>query len=241
MSRNRQIEQHAATRVEIKATARKLMADQGSAALSIRAIGREMQLTAPALYYYYPSREALITDLILDAFNALADALEAVRDAHAGQTAGRRLMHICLAYREWALAHPVDFALIYGTPIPGYQAPEDTTVPAATRAYVIIARLLDEALRTGELVPWAGRQELPGELRAALLAQTAPLEAAGVHLSLAAHYLTAVGWSRIHGVIMLELFEHIQPVVGDVAVFYRLQLEEMFGMSAQPSAFSNQQ
>jgi AcrR family transcriptional regulator len=118
------------TREEIKAFARQQMAAEGTAALSLRAIARDMEMTAPALYRYFPSREDLITALIVDAFNALADALEAADAAPTQQDYGSRLRAVLMAYRGWALEHPTDFQLIYGNPIPGYSAPRELTVPA---------------------------------------------------------------------------------------------------------------
>src|SRR5262245_85809 len=122
MPPTRREKQYAATSAEIKDTARRLMAEHGTAGVSIRAIARAMGLSAPSLYHYFPNRDELITALISDAFNALADELEQVRDRTAG-TAAERLMAVVLAYRSWALAHPLDFQLIYGNPIPGYVAP----------------------------------------------------------------------------------------------------------------------
>ncbi|HVN54358.1 MAG TPA: TetR/AcrR family transcriptional regulator [Anaerolineaceae bacterium] len=228
MSRTRKEEQHHAIREEIKAAARELMAQEGSSGLSIRAIGRMMEMTAPALYHYYPSREALITDLILDAFNSLGEQVEGTRDLHADEPAPSQLLAVCLAYRQWALDHPTDFALIYGTPIPGYVAPGQKTVPAASRSYLTFVSILARALESGEIQPPDWLRDPPAEQQAAMRRLAEPYQQMGLDFPLNAHYMTAVGWTRMHGVIMLELFNHLQPVVGDVDAFYRLQLEEMF-------------
>lgn len=227
MSQIRRQEKHAAIRAEIKNTARKLMAAHGTAGLGMRAISREMDLTAPAIYHYYPSRDALITDLILDAFNALGEAMEQARDSAAREPVKQQIMAAILAYRDWALAHPIDFQLIYGNPIPGYTAPEDITAPAAERPYRLMINLISSALKQIT----TSRPSIPSRVPVGLEGQMAILARLygaddDPDLALAA-YLTLIGWSRIHGIIMLELFNHIQPVVGDTETFYRLQAESM--------------
>lgn len=227
MSKARREEHHASIRAEIKAAARHLMQLEGTAGISIRGIGRQMEITAPALYHYYASRDTLLTDLIVDAFNALADALEKAQDDSAGLPPAGQLMSVLLAYRTWALAHPIDFQLIYGNPIPGYEAPDETTVPATTRSFLVIGELIASALETTSRTPRPEYTRIPEELEGFIQAMCDQLVESGAHLAPLACYLTAVGWPRIHGVIMLELFNHIQPVVGDVNTFYRIQIEDM--------------
>ena len=120
--------ERSATIAQIKAVARQQMAEHGTAGLSLRGIGREMGITAPAIYNYFPRLDDLITALIVDAFTALADAIEAAELAVQSETCGPKILASCLAYREWAITHPVDFQLIYGNPISGYVAPADITV-----------------------------------------------------------------------------------------------------------------
>ncbi len=228
MSKTRRQEQHASIRAEIKAAACHLMELEGTAGISIRGIGRQMDITAPALYHYYASRDALLTDLILDAFNALADALEKARDDSAGLPPAGQLMNMLQVYRTWALAHPIDFQLIYGNPVPGYEAPGETTTPAATRSFIMIGELISAALEMKTLTPRLEYTRIPDELDGFIQVLCNQLVESGANLVPLACYLTAVGWPRIHGVIMLELFNHIQPVVGDVNTFYRIQIEDMF-------------
>ncbi|NJL92723.1 MAG: TetR/AcrR family transcriptional regulator [Anaerolineae bacterium] len=212
MTATRRDQVRAATLEEIKAVARQQMAASGTADLSLRAVARSMGLTAPALYRYYPNRDALVTALIVDAFNALADHLEAAQAVATGNF-GERFMAVIAAYRGWALAHPVDFQLIYGNPIIGYEAPREETVPAASRNLAILAELLAEGLAEGKVeqprVPAWFVQHLetlrgPGR-------QSAPIEAL---------YLSVVGWMPLHGILMLELFNHLQPVVGQTDAFF---------------------
>ena len=119
---------------QIEAVARQQRAQHGTAGLSLHGIAREMGITAPAIYNYFPQLEDLITALIVDAFNAPADAMEAAEVAEASERPYDKIMALCMAYQEWAVAHPTVFQLIYGNPIPGHHAPEEITIPLGSRS-----------------------------------------------------------------------------------------------------------
>ena len=201
-------------RDQIKQVARAQMAQHGTAGISLRGIARELGITAPAIYNYYPRLDDLITALIVDAFSALADAIEAAEAATTSETCGPRILASCLAYREWAIAHPVDFQLIYGNPIPGYEAPAEITVPLARRPFDGLYRLFLAAYETGELTIPAEYAPVPPAIRTHFAAVMPP---EGAALPDALLCLLMSGWARIHGMVMLELFEHLGPVVGDTA------------------------
>lgn len=234
MPKVRDQQQYTELRESIKATARQHMAADGTAALSLRAIARDLNLTAPALYRYFASRNDLITALVLDAYNALADALQAASQRQPDVDVATRLYAVLLGYRDWALAHPIDFTLIYGNPIPGYEAPREPSVAAARRGLVFIVGLLQDTLNSGLLHPQPEYAHLPPTVEAYLseMAEAADIDADPLVL-----YLATVGWTRIHGIIMLELFTHIQPVIGDSEAFYRfeiLHLLRSLGLTPQP-------
>lgn len=225
MAKTRREIQREATIAEIKQTARELMAQHGTTGLSVRAIGRQMGMSATALYRYYASLDDLITALIYDNFNALADTLEAAQQAAESNGADYRgqITSLMLAYRKWALDHPTDFQLLYGNPIPGYDAPGELTVPAASRSLDIFSRLLYRMLKETDFQPQP--QDIPASIHQQLL------ELAGDEadeLMLTALYTSVIGWSRMHGIIMLELFDHIQPVVGDVDALYHDMIDGLF-------------
>jgi AcrR family transcriptional regulator len=224
MSQARREEQHAAIHLEIKNAARKLMVQDGTAGLSMRAISREMDLTAPALYHYYAGRDAVITDLILDAFNALGKTVETTRDDTTQAPLDRQMEAILLAYRGWALEHPINFQLIYGNPIPGYEAPGETTVPAAERSFRVFIELIATALEKGQASCPEPYRRVPSELRDHIRKVTLLYGNPGQPTLILAYYLAVIGWTRIHGIIMLELFNHIQPVVGNAEAFYIEQI-----------------
>src|SRR5882757_3107610 len=113
----------AETSSEIKSIALTLLSTNGADAVSLRAIAREMGMTAGAIYSYYANRDELITALITDVYGALADVMEAAYETVPAGEPGRRVLAVGQAYRQWALANPEEFRLIYGDPVPGYQPP----------------------------------------------------------------------------------------------------------------------
>ncbi len=209
------------TIAEIKTTARQQMAESGTAGVSLSAIARAMELSAPALYRYFASRDNLVTALIVDAFNDLTDAIQAAESAVEGETNAQKIAASCLAYRGWAIAHPVDFQLIYGNPIPGYVAPAEITVPLARRPFDGLVRHFLEAYRSGELIVPTQYTLVPASISVHLAVW---LPEAGYDLPEPLLCLLMSTWARIHGMVTLEIFEHMGPVVGDCAVFYRYEL-----------------
>jgi len=181
---------------EIKAVARRQLATEG-ANLSLRAIARELGMVSSAVYRYFPSRDDLLTALIIDCYNELGEVAEqAVTSAEGG------LLEKWLAYahaiRDWALAHPADYLLIYGTPVPGYQAPPDTVGPASRTTTVILGMLIQGGFgaELKDDVPLPSG--LDAEMRRAMEAI-----GVGVPSALLARGMTA--WIQLFGVITFEL------------------------------------
>src|SRR5579862_8541685 len=142
---------------EIKEEARRQLASVGAYGLSLRAVARELGMVSSALYRYYPSRDDLLTALIIDAYNALGDATEQAIAA-AGGASLRRWLAACHAIRDWAVARPHEYALIYGSPVPGYRAPQATIAPAG-RVPLAFVGLLGCAVATGEVAAEPGAHE----------------------------------------------------------------------------------
>ena len=141
---------------EIKAAARRHLAGDG-ANLSLRAVARDVGLASSAVYRYFASRDELLTALIIEAYDSVGAAAE--RAAAGVADPYDRFLALTHAVRDWAVADPHQWALIYGTPVPGYQAPQDTIGPA-TRVILLIAALVEEAFRTGRIIdgpPITGR------------------------------------------------------------------------------------
>ena len=145
----------------IKATASEHLARSGAPGLSLRAVARDLGLVSSALYRYFPSRDALLTALIVDAYDAVGEVAEGA-DAAAvagGADPGARWLEVCRAVRRWARDAPHEYALVYGTPVPGYSAPGDTVEPAV-RLSRVMAAVVTAAAADGSLRP--PRRPLPG-------------------------------------------------------------------------------
>lgn len=216
---------HQETQAEIKSIARQQMAAEGNESLSLRAVARQMEITAPALYRYFASRDDLITALIVDAFNGLADAMliaDTEQIEQRGQSAyGARLQAVMLAYRAWALAHPTDFGLIYGTPIPGYHAPSEITAAASARGITVPVKVIVEAHQASVLKVPSEYEHLPPTVKT-FIQQL--IEQQHYTADWLPFYIGIMSWTRIHGMVMLELFDHTPPTVGDTEAFYRFEI-----------------
>ncbi|UCC54231.1 MAG: TetR/AcrR family transcriptional regulator [Anaerolineaceae bacterium] len=208
MTETRRERQRAATITEIKQIARRHMAEKGAAALSLRAIAREMGLSSPALYRYFASRDDLVKALIVDAFNSFADTLQAAHDRCLQDDHAARLSAVAHAYRSWALAAPQEYALIFGTPIPAYEAPPDLTGPVAARSMQVLLGVLDDTQRSGK----ANLSDIHATFSPALQRQIQPWTEK-LHYSgdPALLYLAISGWALIHGLVSLEIFGHLDP------------------------------
>ncbi len=163
MKPSRRERKHEATHEEIKTIAWAQIAEHGAATLSLRAIARELGMTAPGLYRYFKDRDALVTALIVDAYASLGDSqIASIADLPLNDHT-RRLRATGLAYRQWALTYPQRYLLIFGTPLPGYHAPMEITQPVAARSLNTLISVLDAAWKAEVL-----KKEKPPELSAKL-------------------------------------------------------------------------
>jgi AcrR family transcriptional regulator len=210
-----------ATINEIKTIARRQMAEQGEAALSLGAIARAMGMTTPALYRYFENRDALVTELIIDAYGSLATALEQADAAAPGADYAARFRATASAYREWAIMHPHDYALIYGTPIPGYHAPRERTVPVAARILLTFGLLLKAAWEAGHLQIPAAYTAMSPALRetAAELMRDVSRDIYAPEVLLTT--LTVRG--LLHGLVWAELYGHFPPGIAESGELYELE------------------
>ncbi|HQY32823.1 MAG TPA: TetR/AcrR family transcriptional regulator [Actinotalea sp.] len=198
---------------EITEHGRAQLATLGGAGISLRAIAREMGMSSSALFRYVPSRDALLTTLIIDSYGSMADAAETAEAAVHEQSPTERWAAICHAVRDWALVHPHEYALIFGSPIPGYAAPPDTIGPAS-RVPVLLSALLLDAPADGAGTPQGG---LAPEVLAAVTPVLATMPD-GVAPDLAVRGLMA--WTYLFGAVSFELFGHRHGVVADPAAFF---------------------
>lgn len=224
MSAKRRERQKEETYQEIIATARQQIAEKGAPALSLRGIARKMGMTAPALYRYFENRDALVTALIMQAYQSLRDQLEATRLSHQAESPTQQLIAVGLAYREWALKFPEDYALIFGTPIPGYEAPAESTFPLARSALGVLILVLKDGQKNGAFHLPKNPPTLSDELIAdsPSAAEFAPVLATALAL-----------WSQVHGLTSLELFNHFAPMIQDPEELFRMELDHRIQILVQ--------
>jgi AcrR family transcriptional regulator len=214
---------------EIKAAARRHLATDG-ANLSLRAVARDMGMVSSALYRYFASRDDLLTALIVDGYDGLGAAVEQADAAVPRADLRGRWVADCMAVRAWALAHPAEYALLFGSPVPGYAAPVDTTV-GATRTPLVLIGILRDGARSGALsvrpehaLPVAVEPDL-----AALCRDNFPdLPPALLGRGMA-------GWVHLFGAVSFELFGHLNNVITARDAFFEYgvrQLADHMGLPA---------
>ncbi|WP_423834638.1 TetR/AcrR family transcriptional regulator [Streptomyces manipurensis] len=216
-------------REEVKEKAWQQIAGSGASALSLNAIARQMGMSGPALYRYFANRDELITELVRDAYRSLADTFAAVGGAAAEATApgtadgaepaGPGLAALAGALRDWAVADPHRYFLVYGTPVPGYRAPEDITAIAAEMMSVLLDACAAVPPVSGGASPDGGIDEHLSEHRG--WAATHPdLPPSALRLALAF-------WSRLHGVLSLELAGHFTGMGLDPARLFDAEVRAL--------------
>lgn len=204
---------------QIKAVARAQLASEGAAGLSLRAVTREVGLVSSAVYRYFASRDELLTALIVDAYTSVADATEQAEKDVRRTDLDRRFLVACHAMREWALAHPHEYALLFGSPIPGYVAPTDTADPATRIPLLLLGILADASAsrRTVDPPPSPLPRSVHADLRALRDTVAPALDDAWL-----VHGIRA--WVQLVGLISFELFGHLHNVVTDYPAHFDLQM-----------------
>jgi AcrR family transcriptional regulator len=213
-------EQHPDLQTAIKKTAWKQIADKGAAALSLRAIARDLNITAPAIYNYFPRRDDLVTALIVDAFTSLGESqIDSIRDLPEDEFA-TRLSTLGLAYRKWAITYPQRYQLIFGTPIPGYEAPADVTVPAAAWSLRPLIEAIHAIFVAGRLRVERSAAMTP-ELESMLEAWSEFMGGTDVEVL----YSALVIWSRVHGLVSMEIGNQMPSFITDPGEIFRREIK----------------
>jgi AcrR family transcriptional regulator len=263
----------AATVTEIKDTARRILVAEGPDGLSLRAIAREMGMTAPALYRYFPSREDLIGALIADLYDELTAAISTAAGAAgdaagriagaatrgaagnpargtargvgggaaAGETAGgdprAGITAASRAFRAWALAHPREFGLLFGSPIPGIDAhSDDSPAGLASERFGQVFGDLVARIYLASPFPVPAEDEMDPELRRQLRDWCSALP---VELPVGAGQVFLSCWIRLYGMVALEVFGHVQFALPDAEPLFEAELRDLavklgFGRSTAP-------
>jgi AcrR family transcriptional regulator len=198
---------------EIVAAGRRQVAASGPAALSLRAVARELGMASSAVYRYFATRDELLTALIVEAYDGLGDAVEAAADPGAGPGAGRsareRWTAACSAVRDWARAHPHEYALLHGSPVPGYAAPQDTVAPGVRVPLALLAVV-------------RGRASVSGTpLDPVLEAQAHQVsDTAAVGVPPAVLVAVAAAWASVFGLVSFELFGQFRGSFDDAGPLF---------------------
>lgn len=217
---SRRERRHEQTRQEIKQIARQQMAQNGTASLSLRGIAAEMGMSAPSLYNYYSSRDDLVTDLLVESWTHEAETLEQACASCSKQDAITCLVATILAYRQWAVDHPNEFALIAGNPIPGYVAPVEQTLPLGRRSTKVLLDLLQRAWDERLLRPQPGSPDLTIDVFNDEF--MAWCRENGYAPSVINRFLEL--YAFIQGAIALEVFGHMPFFLNDPVAFYQTAL-----------------
>jgi AcrR family transcriptional regulator len=208
---------------EIKTVARRHLATDG-ANLSLRAVARDLGMASSAVYRYFASRDELLTAMIIDAYDALGATAEA---SVSGTGFTERFLSVCHSVRDWALAHPHEWALIYGSPVPGYQAPRDTVGPAI-RVILVIGRIVGDASAAGEATAGEPISGKLGDELAYVAEQAAP----GTPPQLVARAIGA--WIHLCGAVSAELFGQLNNTIEARRDFFELQMRGAAAMISRP-------
>ena len=203
----------------IKETAWKQIAEYGASALSLRAIARELKITAPAIYNYFPDRDALVTALIIDAYTSFGDWQLEARDSADTPAPRRKLEAIGLAYRNWAHTYPQRYQLIFGTPIPGYNAPAEKVFPSSARSISALFSVVEELRAAGKLsldsFPTINENyRAYYELWRSYLGEVHPESL----------FVAMIIWSHVHGIVSLEIQKNLPPFGENGDALYLFEL-----------------
>jgi AcrR family transcriptional regulator len=221
MVRPRRTAQQSDLQEAIKETAWSQIAKFGAPTLSLRAIARELGITAPAIYNYFPRRDDLVTALIIDAYNSFGDSQIAARDALPLEDLEGRLSAIGMAYRNWALTYPQRYQLIFGTPIPGYAAPVERVFPSGARSLGVLVSVVEALRVAGRLKADNFPMVSPGHEATFSIWKNYGGDADVLSLSVA-----VLIWSHVHGLVSLEIAGNLPPfgLNGDALYLYELGL-----------------
>ena len=245
----------AATMEEITATARRLLVEQGPEAASLRAIAREMGMTAPGLYRYYSSREELLRHVVADMFRELSsDIRRAVADAvpspgpASPESAGSggaamterdcarrrangalKLIAACREFRRWALGHKEEYALLFGVPLPGLDDGRFDIAQECALEFAGTFYTLFLELWSRVRFPVPSDEEIEPELRAQLTRFRDKL-GLSADLPAGAHLIFLRCWILLYGAVSMEVFGHLGFALTDPGPMFELTLRDLAGL-----------
>ncbi|WP_426570926.1 TetR/AcrR family transcriptional regulator [Aquihabitans sp. McL0605] len=205
---------------DIKVAAHRQLVEVGPDGVSLRAVARELGVVSSAVYRYFASRDELLTALIIDGYDAVGAVAEHAAAASVGRPVGERWALVARSVRAWSLAHPHDYALVYGSPVPGYQAPADTVSPAL-RVTVAAMTVVAEGVEAGEI------DVTPTSPVARPVHADFTLIRAGMDIAIPDEVMARAiaAWTGLLGHISYELFGHLHNGITDYDAFFEHQLD----------------
>jgi AcrR family transcriptional regulator len=207
----------------IKEVAWKQITEFGAPALSLRAIARELKITAPAIYNYFPDRDALVTALIIDAFTSFGDWQLEARDSVPENDLKGRMSAIGLAYRDWAHTFPQRYQLIFGTPIPGYEGPIERIFPSSARSLGALVSVVEGVRMAGKL-----NVDAFPKVKAEYKISFEEWTRYGGRADLLSLSVAMLIWSRVHGIVSLEIQGNLPPFGPKGDALYRYELQSIY-------------
>jgi AcrR family transcriptional regulator len=223
-----------ATVAEIKDLARQLLVGGGTPAISLRAIARDMGMTAPAIYRYFPSLDALVAELTEDLYDELRLVIESARDAEPEAEPLQHLLSMSRAFRRWCLTHPAEFELMFGGSAPGVTTyPSDCDGPddAGARFGAPFLNAFADIWHTTRF-PSPPAEAITEQLGEQLLPYVETV-ARGVPVEVVYAYLSA--WVRLYGLVSMEVYGHLRWAVTDVEPFFEMELASFAAAMTPPT------
>jgi AcrR family transcriptional regulator len=222
----------AATVHEIKDVARRMVVTGGAHAVSLRAIAREMGMTAPAIYRYFPSLDALVSELAEDLYAEMSGEVEAARDAEPEDEPLRRMLAMARAFRRWSIGHPAEFGLIFGAPVPGVVEFQQGCLLDQHAGYRFGGAFLEvfAALWRQSPFPTPPRELISKRL----VEDLGPYrEAMGPDLPIEVMYVYLSAWTRLYGIVAMEVFGHLTWALSDAGSLFETELA-VFALLLRP-------
>jgi AcrR family transcriptional regulator len=207
----------------IKEAAWSQIAREGAAALSLRAIARDLNITAPAIYNYFPDRDALVTALIIDAFTSFGDWQLKARDTVPQDDLAGRMSAIGLAYRDWAHTFPQRYQLIFGTPIPGYEGPLEKIFPSSARSLSALVSVVEGLRLVGKL----NVNTFP-KVKSDYKVSFEAWKTYGGNADILSLSVAMIIWARVHGIVSLEIQGNLPPFGPKGDALYRYELQSIY-------------
>jgi AcrR family transcriptional regulator len=215
-----------ATLREIKEAARVHLRAEGPSGISLRAIARDMGMTAPALYRYYAGLDDLVAALVDGYTDEISDAMEAARDALPPDETGDRLVAVTRAFRRWSLDHRAEYALVFGAPLPGFADAEHVGHAAGARFGGVFFALIAE-LWHRKPFPIPSEEDIPADLRAELRTYAISVgpDVEGLPLGVVRLYVAA--WIKLYGLVTMEVFGHARFMFEDTDALFEAELIDL--------------